>query len=155
MAGLADKVRLIRNYYTQSLRYAQVRAFAEKASMGTAGAGKPSVNAMFAALRAVVRYIPDPVGAELIKAPWVMVDEINKQGWTAGDCDDFASLAYTLLRNVGVPAELAVAWYGDALPRHIFAAVPLKDGKTMLPFDLVAPNIGVTKTGSTQVQYYA
>jgi transglutaminase-like putative cysteine protease len=153
MEGLADKIDMIRRYYTSSLRYAQVRAFAEKSAMSKQG--KPSINALFAALRSFVRYVPDPVGVELIKAPWVMIDGINKQGWTAGDCDDFASLGYALLRNVGVPAQLAVAWYGDATPRHIFDVVPMKSGASMLPFDLVAPNLGVTKTGTTKVVYYA
>lgn len=150
--GLAEKVRLIRNYYLTSLQTPSVRAFAEKSSVGAAGA---SVNVLFARLRSHVKYIPDPIGFELIKSPGVMVDEINHQGWTGGDCDDFASLSYTLLKSVGIPASLAVAWYnGNSEPSHILTVVPMKDG-TNLPFDLVAPQIGVTQSGVTKWALYA
>ncbi len=151
--GLADKIRLIRDYYVGSLRVPAVRLAAEKWSMDQNG--RPSVSALFVKLRSFVRYIPDPVGAELIKNPALMVDDIRRQAWTAGDCDDFASLAYTLLRSVGIRAELAVVWYGaDTLPRHILAVVPMKD-RTYLPFDLVAPTLGITKGGSSRWRLYA
>lgn len=150
--GLADKIGLIRRYYEGSMRYPSVRAYAEKASMGPETL--PSVETLFATLRAVTRYVPDPVGVELIKAPWVQVDEIRTRGYTAGDCDDFASLSYTLLRNVGVAAELAVAWYGDnPNPTHIFVVIPTKGGGR-IPFDLVAPQLGVTKPGISMAAAY-
>ncbi len=152
--GLADKIRLIRDFYVGSLRVPAVRAYAEKAGMDHK-TGRPSISALFIDLRSHVRYIPDPVGAELIKNPALMISDIKRQGWTAGDCDDFASLAYTLLRSVGIAAELAVVWYGDdADPRHVLAVVPMKD-RTYLPFDLVAPKLGVTKGGPSHWRLYA
>lgn len=149
--GLAEKIRLIRDYYVASMKQASVRRFAEKSSVGDMG---PSINVLFTRLRSHVKYIPDHVDAELIKSPGVMVDEINAQGWSGGDCDDFASLSYTLLRSVGIPAELAVVWYdNEASPRHILAVVPMKNGEK-IPFDLVAPQLGVTQKNVTKVAYY-
>lgn len=141
--GLADKIGLIRDYYRSSFKYPAVRRFAEKAAMGDDG--RPSVANMFTYLKTHMRWMGDPVGVELIKAPWVLVSDINNQGWAAGDCDDQASLAYTLLRLVGVKADLAVAWYDDNVnPTHIFVVLPAADGGS-IPFDLSAPKLGVTR----------
>lgn len=113
----------------------------------------PNIAALFARLRSVFRYLPDPVGAELIKSPWVQVGEIDQRGYTMGDCDDAASLAYSFLHSLGVPARLAVGWYGDKDPRHIWVEAPTKDG-SYIPFDLCARTIGVTKGGASTVQTY-
>lgn len=149
--GLSDKIALIQSYYEQALRVPSVRAAAEKFSVNDSG--QPDIEVLFARLRSHFRYIPDPVGAELIKAPWVQVGEIDARGYTMGDCDDAASLAYSVLRMVGVAAQLCVGWYGEKDPRHIWTQVPLKDG-SYLPFDLCARSIGITKQGATLVKAY-
>lgn len=104
-------------------------------------------------MRGHFRYIPDPVGTELIKAPWVQVSEIGDMGYTMGDCDDASSLAYTFLHSVGIPAKLAVGWYGTENPSHIWVQVPTRDGG-QLPFDLCARTLGDTKQGASQVTTY-
>ncbi len=150
--GLDDKIKLITDYYQQALRYRSVRTRAESYSID--GSGQPNVVQLFAKLRSHFRYIPDPVGAELIKAPWIQTSEIDKQGYTLGDCDDAASLAYTMLRMVGVPAKLTVGWYGgNADPSHIWTESPLSDG-SYLAFDLCAREVGITKAGATRVEHY-
>jgi transglutaminase-like putative cysteine protease len=149
--GLIDKIDLIRGYYRDSLRVASVRALAEKYAADDMGS--PNIVALFAGLRSIFRYVPDPVGAELIKAPWVQASEVGQRGYTMGDCDDAASLAYSILRSVGIPARLAVGWYGETDPRHIWTEVPTRDG-SYIPFDLCAPRLGVTKQNATAVQTY-
>lgn len=151
-AGLAAKIQIIRGYFPQSIKYPAVRSFVEKASMGKLG--RPSLRALFTVLRTHFRYLPDPVGFELIKAPWAMIQEIGSLGYTTGDCDDAASLAYTLLHLVGISAKLAVGWYGGQDPQHIWTQVPLKDGK-VVDFDLCAPTLGQTKGGQSEVKTYA
>lgn len=148
--GLPDKISLITGYYGESLRHAGVRSTAERFSVDELGS--PNVLALFARLRSHFRYIPDPIGSELIKAPWVQVSEIEQRGYTMGDCDDAASMAYTMLHSIGVPAKLAVGWYGRENPSHIWVEIPMKDG--WLPFDLCARQIGVTKDGATKVNRY-
>lgn len=150
--GLSDKVKLITDYYFKSLRYPSIRSTAEKFSVDELNT--PNVVNLFGRLRSHFRYIPDPVGSELIKAPWVQMGEINDQGYTMGDCDDAASMAYSLLHSIGVPAKLAVGWYGNYTdPSHIWVEIPLQDDK-WLPFDLCARTIGVTKEGATRVEHY-
>lgn len=149
--GLDDKIALIESYYAQSLRYPSIRAMAEKSSVDNFNS--PNVATLFARLRSHFRYIPDPVGSELIKAPWVQTDEISRQGYTMGDCDDAGSLAYAFLHSIGVDAKLAVGWYGQEDPSHIWVEIPMKGGE-WLAFDLCARQLGVTKEGATRVQHY-
>lgn len=151
--GLSDKIAEIRHFYDTSLSYPDVRALAESLSFDSRNA--LDIEGFFTKLKALTRYLPDPVGVELIKAPWVMVDEIHGHGVATGDCDDLAALAYSLLHSVGVPAELYVGWYGaNEYPTHIFVGVPQKD-HSYKAFDLVAPKYGVTKSGLSKVKAYA
>ncbi len=149
--GLADKVKLIETYYSESLRSPSVRKTAEKFSLDDFN--KPNVAALFIRLRSHFRYVSDPVGNEYIKAPWVQTREIDTQGFTMGDCDDAASLSYCLLHSLGVPAKLAVGWYGHEDPSHIWTEIETADG--WLAFDLCAPQLGVKKLdGLTRIERY-
>lgn len=151
--GLVDKIDAIRQFYDASLSHPDVRALAE--SLAFDSKGKLDVVGFFDKLRAMTRYLPDPTGAEFIKAPWVMVDEIHDKGFAVGDCDDLASIAYSLLHSVGVGAALYVGWYdGRAQPSHIFVGIPQVTGAYM-PFDLVADKYGQTKNGRTRVKAFA
>lgn len=148
--GLSDKISQIQRFYRESLSYADVRALAE--SLAFNAGDELDIKSFFSRLKDLVRYLPDPTGAELIKAPWVMVDDILNGGKATGDCDDFATLAYALLHSVGIDAELYVGWYNGASPlavddpSHIFCGVPQKDG-TWAAFDLVAKEYGQTLPG--------
>lgn len=151
--GLQDKVNLIRGYFPDSLRRPIVRSYAESISFNARG--EADVVHFYDSLKAVLRYLPDPVGAEQIKAPWVMVGEIQDNGWSAEDCDGMASLAYTLLHSVGISAQLAVGWYGrESNPGHIWVRIRNKD-RTFTDFDLAAGRkLGETKAGATRVVVY-
>jgi len=61
-----------------------------------------------------VDYRRDPIGAEWVQDPF---ETIVKQG--AGDCDDLATVAMTLLMALGHECEaVAVQWAGRTLPSH-------------------------------------
>lgn len=121
--GLAQKIRFARTKAEEALSRPAVRSFAEAAA--GRGTRYEQAQRMFYTLRSVVNYVADPVGAEFIKAPWVMVEEIRERGFAAGDCDDQATLAYTLLRSIGIPSKLRVGWYGSSMPGHIYAVAQL------------------------------
>jgi hypothetical protein len=151
--GLDDKISAIRGFYESSLNHPDVRALAEDLAFDAKA--QLDIEGFFDKLRSLVRYLPDPTGAEFIKAPWVMVGEIHDKGYAVGDCDDLASLAYSLLHSVGVGAVLYVGWYGGhPNPSHIFVGIPQKVGG-YTPFDLVADRYGQTKEGRTGVKAYA
>jgi len=48
-----------------------------------------------------VRYVRDPRDHELLQDPVMMIEQIEKHGFTSGDCDDMALLIATLLLSVG------------------------------------------------------
>jgi hypothetical protein len=151
--GLSSKLSTITGFFSESLSHPDVRALAEDLSFNAKGS--LDIEGFFSKLKSLVHYLPDPVGVELIKSPWVMVSEIHAKGYAVGDCDDFASLAYTLLHSAGIEAALYVAWKaGEENPFHIFDGVPGKSGG-YVPFDLVTKKYGDTLPGIARVQAYA
>ncbi len=151
--GLGAKISQIQRYYDESLQHADVRALAE--AICSNPQGSLDIVGFFDKLKSLTRYVPDPTKAELIKAPWVMVEQIHNEGKAAGDCDDLASLAYTLLHSVGVPAMLYVGWYrGSTNPSHILLGIPQKKGG-YAAFDMVANRYGQTNAGITRAEAYA
>lgn len=138
--GLASKINAMRRFYQESLaRHPQVRTVAESA----AGRGSRLTQArrLFEFVRQHVNYTADSVGFEVTKAPWVMIDEISSRDFSAGDCDDQASLNYTLLKTLGIPARFRVGWYGKAHPQHIYV-MALINGE-WYPFDTCFSTFGV------------
>lgn len=150
--GLVEKIKTIRKYYRDTVAaHTDVRTWAEAA----AGRGQryDQAVALFHEVKSKVNYVGDPDSAvrgpdidtiELIKSPWTMVDEIESRGFSAGDCDDQASLNYTLLKSIGFPAFLRVIWLGNNdMPSHIYAMAQI-DGED-IAFDTCAPDIGVQR----------
>jgi len=151
--GLVDKIGLIRRYMTESLRHPGVRSYAEEINVGENG--KKSLNFLFENLKRVFKYMPDPVGVEYIKAPWVLVDEIQSRGWAAGDCDDMAALSYVLMRMVGYNAGLRVGWKnGNTDPSHIWNYVKSRTG-LRIDFDLTTPRLGASHPNLTRVEDFS
>lgn len=119
--GLDAKIKFIRDCYRKSLLDPRIRGRAEE----WAGRGTRLVQTrnLYEALKHGLVYLPDPVGVEMTKSPSVMMDQMtNSYSQTAkGDCDDMACMAFAMLKSIGIPAVLRVAWYpGSQLPRHIY-----------------------------------
>jgi transglutaminase-like putative cysteine protease len=129
--GLASKIRFIKNCYRTSLEEPLVRRRAEEA----AGRGERAVQAknLFDWIRAHLAYTRDPIGVEMTKSPAVMVQQITSKGQAYGDCDDHACLGYAMLKSIGIPVKLRVAWYNKAMPQHIYLLAQFKD--RWYPFD--------------------
>jgi hypothetical protein len=128
-------------------RRPEVRTFAENAA--GKGSRKDQALRLFSVLKEVVHYYGDPlvagdsIGVERMKAPWLMVEEVKSRGFAAGDCDDSATLAYCLLKSIGIQSALRVAWYGRENPQHIYAMALINGAWTA--FDVVAPYMGFEK----------
>lgn len=52
-----------------------------------------------------VSYVNDPYFNELIHRVDALIQELERKGYIAGDCDDFTILACSLLLSVGVPCR--------------------------------------------------
>ena len=144
--GLGTKIKFARRMWLESVYHPEVRAFAEE----QAGPGSRRIQAerLFGNIKRLCRYYADQVGFEATKAPWVMVQEIKARDYTGGDCDDQATLAYVLLKSIGIPSALRVAWYGtDEMPKHIYAMAHI-DG-AWLPFDTTKNKMGAESSYAT------
>lgn len=63
---------------------------------------------------------PDPLGVELVRAPGIHLDAIERDGEARGDCDDAATLAAAATLAQNIPTRfVVVAWErGDF--SHVF-----------------------------------
>lgn len=136
--GLGAKVGFARRVWGESLLHPEVREFAENA----AGPGNREAQArrLFYSIRETVHYFKDTAGIELTKAPWVLIEEVRRRGYAAGDCDDQAVLSYVLLKSLGIQALLRVGWYGKEQPQHIYALAVI--GQKRIPFDTTLSRFG-------------
>jgi hypothetical protein len=101
---------------------------------GTDGTSQAAVaRAIRGWLRAVWRYVDDPVDTELLISPVTMVQTYIATGMISGDCDEAAILGAALGKAVGIPAAftgLAFDTPDDDPARlaHVFASLLPNDG---------------------------
>lgn len=82
-----------------------------------------------------VRFHPDPLHFETIKEPEFQLREIERAGFTAGDCDDIATLGAALGLALGLPARFRVMAFDSASPyEHVTA--DLFDGSRWIDLDV-------------------
>jgi hypothetical protein len=142
--GLEEKVKFIFSCYPKSLQDTRIRRVVEM--LAGRGSREQQVENLYNRLKAVVGYIPDPVGVEYTKSPSIMLDEIERRGYTAGDCDDLSCLGYTALMTMGVSAGVRVIWRGGAMPAHIYTLAVLYGHP--YPFDLAGKSLSFGEEGS-------
>lgn len=58
-------------------------------------------------VRRALVYVKDPLDAEFIQAPDVLLLEITRRGRAHGDCDDHVLLYSSLAQSLGIPTEVA------------------------------------------------
>lgn len=64
------------------------------------------VNAVTAFVKDRVKYLADPEGTEFVRSPLNMLNDIANQGFVYGDCDDHCLLWASLLRSLGLDAQI-------------------------------------------------
>lgn len=77
-----------------------------------------------------VRYLPDPDGAEWVVSPLVQLDQISRNGFVYGDCDDHVVLLGSLLQSVGIVARVQAVKIRptDGWFNHVLLSVKLPGG---------------------------
>lgn len=69
-------------------------------------------------MRSVWRIVPDPDDAEFVRTPQLQIS----QGLFAGDCDDAATLACSLLASLQIPCSfVAIRMTTETAFSHVFA----------------------------------
>lgn len=53
-------------------------------------------------------YLKDPRGLEYVKSPEVIDEEISRQGFFYGDCDDVSGYLAALLKSIGYAVQLVI-----------------------------------------------
>lgn len=106
-----------------------------------AGAGNHDQAAQVTRLASFVRgaivYVADPLNAEFIQTPDVLLLLIARNGFAQGDCDDHCILFATLCEAIGIPAEVVgVTSQNGTQPDHVIVIAQLDAGP--LEFDLCA-----------------
>jgi hypothetical protein len=95
------------------------------------------VNRLAGFVRGALVYVADPIDAEFITTPDVLLCEIHRSGQVAEDCDGHVLLFTTLCESLGIPCDIAgVCSAGGVTWDHVIAVVRLESGE--LEFDLCA-----------------
>jgi len=85
-----------------------------------------------------VRFVPDPVGQELIRSPRFMLERVRSHGFASGDCDDVATLGAALGMCVGLPARFVLLSFSPLEPfSHVYAEIA--NGCCWTELDTTAP----------------
>jgi hypothetical protein len=81
-----------------------------------------------------IRFVDDPDTMEYLIEPDTMLDEIQKQGFTTGDCDDHVILMSSLLTAARIPNSAVALAIPDMGPdyNHAVNMVDLGDGQSIL-----------------------
>lgn len=91
-------------------------------------------------VRASLVYVADPMNAEYIQTPDILLLQILQGGRTPGDCDDHCVLFASLCEAVGIPAQIAgVVSPGGTTADHVIVIAHLDNGP--LEFDLCAKGL--------------
>lgn len=98
------------------------------------------------ALLSRCRYMRDPRTVELVKAPYLVFDEILQGGTPSIDCDDYAACEEAAIMSVGGSAQLVTVAFRDQFYdgrrqySHVFARALEPRTQTWLVLDPVAAN---------------
>lgn len=81
--------------------------------------------------KARFRYVADPIRVDLQATPAYLLQQIERQGYVMGDCDDAATLTCSLCLAVGIEAQLMAVAFNrpDAPFTHVFTWAYPRGGK--------------------------
>lgn len=70
------------------------------------------------------KFVPDPVGVELLRDPEYQLRELDTRGMVLGDCDDAAILGAAMAKAVGIRASFVAVGFTPGGPlRHVFTVL--------------------------------
>lgn len=134
--GTVDTLRAMEQLALAGSRQADViRAAQNAARRARERDDRGTVAALLADVRSRMRYTPDPLDVELVKAPSVSIQGSNLYGVEPMDCDDASTLLASYLGAVGIPWEFTVVSADPARPRewsHVYVTAHTKQGNIAL-----------------------
>jgi hypothetical protein len=149
-ANTMEKMKELIHY---SLRDYYVRLWAEKI-VDFATDDYSKVEMIYDFVVSNCRYLRDPVGLELLKAPHVSLQTIEAGGSPALDCDDATMLIGALIMSAGIPYALRAVSFNEEYS-HVYGLVYIKD-RGWVPIDFVVAKkggqLGDEPTGITKIK---
>ena len=134
-----NTMALMKNIINASVRSYYVRRWAEKITE-YADDDYSRAEAIFNFIVSNSRYVPDPVGMELLKSPEVSLQLIEVGHQPAMDCDDSAILMGALAMAVGIPYALRAVSFNEEYS-HVYGLVRIKE-RGWIPIDFVVGKKG-------------
>lgn len=87
-----------------------------------------------------VRYTRDPDSVEYLQTPDTLLQQIERNSYASGDCDDSVVLALSLAKSVGFPVALRIASYTpDKEFSHVYGLI--KVGNDWISTDCIKNNL--------------
>jgi hypothetical protein len=106
---------------------------------------RATMRAMLADVRRRMRYTKDPLGVELVKAPWTSIGQSDLHGVEPMDCDDASVMLASMLGAVGIPSRFVVVSTDKRRPRdfsHVYLHAQASDG-SWVPLDPIVRDFDV------------
>lgn len=133
-AGTLDTIHRMKQLARQSAALAPVREQAVAIVTGTGTNAEAQAALIRAWLERHVSFLRDPLTAEGLHEPTLMLEQVRQRGVTDVDCDDVAILAASLGMAVGLPARFVLLGRGPHDFEHVFTE--LMDPRTGEWFEL-------------------
>lgn len=136
--GVRQIVRVLNGLKSSYGQMPAIRAAALRIAVGRKNHDQAGqVNRIARFVRRALVYVADPVNAEYIQTPDILLLEIHRTGRAQGDCDDHCLLFATLCEALGIPTDIVgVVSIGGTTFDHVVCVAHLDNGS--LTFDLCA-----------------
>lgn len=134
-----NTMAIMRRIIIDSTRDYSIRQWAEKIT-GYAGDDYEMAEAIFNFVVSNCRYVPDPVGMELLRVPQIPLQIISVGDQPALDCDDATILIGALTMAVGIPYALRAVSFNEQFS-HVYGLVNIKE-RGWIPVDFVVGKHG-------------
>jgi hypothetical protein len=120
-ASVVDFINELRRMLNDGIYNTAVRQAAIDA---TASTGVGNDLGIFRYIKAHFTYVPDPYERELVMAPRLMIEAIETDGVTHGDCDDVSLLAAAMYGSIGSESKIVLCdEHYDGVIDHAIACV--------------------------------
>ena len=120
-ASMDEFVYELRRMLNDGIRDPEVRRVAVSV---TSPAGRNTEMDIFGYLKNHFRYVPDPIGRELVVSPRLLLNDIESIGFACGDCDDISLLVASMYGSIGHEAKIVlVDEKCDGVVDHAIACV--------------------------------
>lgn len=129
IAGVYDTLTNLARVRDKSAQNLRFRALAETLIRGNIINDDQMAQALalLSYVKDKITYVRDPQAWEYVKAPELILDEIEKYGRAMGDCDDHVLFYNTLLSSLGFQTKfVAVKINGSPMFNHVVSGVLVK-----------------------------